>query len=414
MQRQWVRVSCVILMLVVAIASVYRFLAVEQQRTLAREAATAYELLSWTTATSLADLRASQQAYVAAGQDLDTWIESTEEGLQDIAVRVAELEELTLTPGALEALGDTLATLDRLRTVDEVAREHAIDGQALMASDLVFTDGRDLARGAGSHLELARSLERDAYALRQDEQRQTQVAIVTTASVVALLVAVLLFPATPAKVRSFGMVADPPVSRPEPALELALGSHEPVPGPTPPEVAAAPSEPEPIVPDLRLAAEVCTDLGRLSDGAELNGILARAGRVLNSSGLVVWVRDESGAALRAATGHGYTVNQLSRLGRVSCDSDNVTASAYRTGQLQTVPSEGDRPGAMAVPLLAASQETPSVGVLSVEVTQGWETSEAVQATASMLAAQLATFVTADPAPASADVEEADRDTHAVG
>ena len=115
MQRQWVRVSCVILMLVVAIASVYRFLAVEQQRTLAREAATAYELLSWTTATSLADLRASQQAYVAAGQDLDTWIESTEEGLQDIAVRVAELEELTLTPGALEALGDTLATLDPQR-----------------------------------------------------------------------------------------------------------------------------------------------------------------------------------------------------------------------------------------------------------------------------------------------------------
>ena len=108
------------------------------------------------------------------------------------------------------------------------------------------------------------------------------------------------------------------------------------------------------------------------------------------------------------------MNQLSRLGRVSCDSDNVTASAYRTGQLQTVPSEGDLPGAMAVPLLAASQETPSVGVLSVEVTQGWETSEAVQATASMLAAQLATFVTADPAPASAAVEEADRDTHAVG
>ena len=416
MHRQWVRVSCVILMLVVAIASVYRFLAIEQQRTLAREAATAYESLSWTTATSLADLRASQQAYVAAGQDLDTWIESTEEGLQDIAVRVAKLEELAQTPGALEALGDTLATLDRLRTVDEVAREHAIDGQALMASDLVFTDGRDLARGAGSHLELARSLERDAYALQQDDQRQTQVAIVTTASVVALLVAVLLFPATPAKVTSFGVAADLPVSRPEPAMEmeLALGSHEPVPGPTPPEVAAAPSEPEPIVPDLTLAAEVCTDLGRLTDGAELNGILARAGQVLNSSGLVVWVRDESGAALRAATGHGYTVHQLSRLGRVSCDSDNVTASAYRTGQLQTVPSEGDLPGAMAVPLLAASQETPSVGVLSVEVTQGWETSEAVQATASMLAAQLATFVTADPAPASADVEEADQDTHAVG
>jgi hypothetical protein len=211
------------------------------------------------------------------------------------------------------------------------------------------------------------------------------------------------------------------LERDEPALELELvlgppGSNS---GPPPPEAAVAPpspssAEPESIVPDLRLAAEVCTDLGRLSDGTELGSILARAGQVLNASGLVVWVRDESGAALRAATGYGYTANQLSRLGRVSCDSDNVTAAAYRTAQLQTVLSEDNLPGALAVPLLAASPTTQSVGVLSVELARGWETSEAVQATASILAAQLATFVTADPAPESDDVEAADREAHAVG
>jgi hypothetical protein len=203
-----------------------------------------------------------------------------------------------------------------------------------------------------------------------------------------------------------------------------LGSN---PIPSPPEVTAtASSEPESIVPDLRLAADVCTDLGRLSDGTELTAVLARASQVLNASGLVLWVRDESGTALRAATSYGYTANQFSRLGRVSCESNNATAAAYRTAQLQTVRSEADLPGAMAVPLLAASPETSSVGVLSVEVARGWETSEAVQATASILAAQLATFVTADPLHASSDAEEeveevdveveveVDRTTHAVG
>ena len=427
MQRQWVRVSCVLLMLVVAIASISRFFVTEQQRTLEREAATAYESLTWTLTTSLADLRASQQAYVAAGQDLDIWIESTEQAFENIAVSLTRLQELSQTPRTLEALDDTLATIDRLRRVDEIAREHAVEGQALMASDLVFSDGRDLARRAGSHLELARSLEREASAIQQDERRGTQVASVTVMCAVALLVALLLFPSPPAKAPSFVEDSNASAFEPEPALDVVLaplGSH---PIPDPPEVTvAASSEPESIVPDLRLAADVCTDLGRLSDGTELTAVLARASQVLNASGLVLWVRDESGTALRAATGYGYTANQLSRLGRVSCESNNATAAAYRTAQLQTVRSEAGLPGAMAVPLLAASPETSSVGVLSVEVARGWETSEAVQATASILAAQLATFVTADPLQASSDAEEeveevevdvdveVDRTSHAVG
>ncbi len=427
MQRQWVRVSCVLLMLVVAIASISRFFITEQQRTLEREAATAYESLTWTLTTSLADLRASQQAYVAAGQDLDTWIERTEQAFENIAVSLARLQELSRTPGTLEALDDTLATIDRLRKVDEIAREHAVEGQALMASDLVFSDGRDLARRAGSHLELARSLEREASALQQDERRRTQVASVTMMCAVALFVAMLLFPSAVTKAPSFREESDASAFELEPALDVVLAP--PGSNLTPPQVTVAASsssdsEPESIVPDLRLAADVCTDLGRLSDGTELAGVLARASQVLNASGLVLWVRDESGTALRAATGYGYTANQLSRLGRVSCESNNATAAAYRTAQLQTVPSEADLPGGMAVPLLAASPETSSVGVLSVEVARGWETSEAVQATASILAAQLATFVTADPLQASpgADLEkveeeveiEVDRTTHAVG
>jgi hypothetical protein len=417
-------------MLVVAIASISRFFITEQQRTLEREAATAYESLTWTLTTSLADLRASQQAYVAAGQDLDIWIESTEQAFENIAVGLARLQELSRTPGALEALGDTLATVDRLRRVDEIAREHALEGQALMASDLVFSDGRDLARRAGSHLELARSLEREATALQQDSQRRTQVASVTMMCVVALLVAMLLFPAAATKAPLLGEESDASAFEPEPALDVVLAHPGSNPVQSPPEVAvttAAPSdsEPESIVPDLRQAAEVCTDLGRLSDGTELTSVLARAAQVLNASGLVLWVRDETGTGLRAATGYGYTANQLSRLGRVSCESDNATAAAYRTAQLQTVPSEADLPGAMAVPLLAASPETSSVGVFSVEVAPGWETSEAVQATALILAAQLATFVTADPLQAQAsrgsedeedeeDEDGVDQTAHAVG
>ena len=114
----------------------------------------------------------------------------------------------------------------------------------------------------------------------------------------------------------------------------------------------------------------------------------------------------AGNALRPATGHGYAPQTLARLGRVACDGESATATAYRTARLQVVSGGEHGPGAVAVPLVASAVKAHRcIGVLSAEVRQGWEASDGVQATAMILAAQLATVVTADPTIAEHDVRD---------
>ena len=175
------------------------------------------------------------------------------------------------------------------------------------------------------------------------------------------------------------------------------------------------SPPPVAAPDLKRTAQVCTDLGRISDGDELQELLGQARELLNASGLIVWVRDSNGRALRAATGEGYAPQVLSRFGYVACDADNATATAYRTAQLQVVTGEDGRLGAVAVPLIAASPGPGRcIGVLSAEVMPGREASEALQATASILAAQLATIVSGDLAASEIAEVEVDTASHAAG
>ena len=158
------------------------------------------------------------------------------------------------------------------------------------------------------------------------------------------------------------------------------------------------------VPDLRVAANLCTDLAKVTHTSELPALLARAATLLNATGVIVWVLDSSGHALRPAIGHGYTTRALARMGSLPEDGDNATAAAYRTARLQVVEGDETTSGALAVPLLTADS---CVGVLAAELREGWESSEAVQATVAITAAQLATLLSADaPAETAAPPAEA--------
>ena len=71
------------------------------------------------------------------------------------------------------------------------------------------------------------------------------------------------------------------------------------------------------------------------------------------------------------------------------DATNLTASAYRTGLLQTVKADAISSGAIAVPLVASGG---CVGVMAAEVKNGGEQQEDLLAAATIVAAQLATLV----------------------
>ena len=304
-----------------------------------------------------------------------------------------------------------MADLERL---DGRAREHTNLEQPLLASDLIFTDGLELVARAATNVELARATERTTRNETVRAARSSQATMVAWATGTSLLAVLLLVPvnreastgpfepidAEEGKAVSTDEVMLPGVDRlmrTDPYLDAAEAA---APATTPTTIAPAATDTVSTdpVPDLRIAAELCTDLCKLTDTTELAALLGRTAALMNASGLIIWVRDSSGRALRPAIGHGYSGRTLTRLGLIPEDGANATAAAYRCARMQIVDHDDTTNGALAVPLMAAGS---CMGVLSAELREGWESSAAVQATAAILAAQLATLISADPPVATA-------------
>jgi GAF domain-containing protein len=149
----------------------------------------------------------------------------------------------------------------------------------------------------------------------------------------------------------------------------------------------APDLPREIVPILAATAELCAELNRVHEFDEFTHLLGRAAEVLDASGIVIWVAAPGASLLRPVLAHGYSPHALARMPRVPRTGDNAAAAAFRTGKLQIVLS---RPG-MSAGALAAPMLTPNgcIGALTAEIKNGGETSDGVQALASIFASQLA-------------------------
>jgi hypothetical protein len=161
--------------------------------------------------------------------------------------------------------------------------------------------------------------------------------------------------------------------------------------------------------DLQSVADLCTRIGQLRTGSELPELLERAGALLEASGMVVWMG--AGEELFAASGIGYEPRQLSRLGPISREAANATATAWRTGTLQTVTGDGVARAALVVPMHGS---TGCVGVLALELDPGREADGPTQARARLIAAQLGAVLAPGPAassPPTADVLAFERSAH---
>lgn len=405
MHRRAVRVSLVLIMLVVVTSTLYQLFSVQQAIDTQREAELRFIAYTADVTAALTDLRAAQQAYVAAGQDPGYWVEKVSARMTDVSSGLSGLTELARTAEATEALTEADLTLQRLARVDAVVRQHTAAEQALLASDVIFTDGLEHAGRVTQQLELALAAEQDAYAARRGRGRQTQTLALSALVATTLIVALLLLPLKEAQVEAAPgqpeSVASEATDEPDGVTaepESVEASSEPSPASEPPVAVTAPHHEE-----LQRAAELCTDLGRISSVDQLPRMLERAAELLHASGLIVWVRDATGTGLRPVVAHGYSSETLAQLGSVACSSDNAAATAYRSRELQVVPvGSATTKGALVAPLLAPDD---CIGVMAAEVKAGWESSADVQATASILAAQLATLMAADP-PTKTEAEHA--------
>ena len=421
MSRQWVRWVCLIIMLAAAIPSGYRLFRSEQHNDSSRQDAAAFGSRAWMLSLTVAKLQAAQLAYVAGGQDPERWFAVVDRQLEAVDDGVAELTSMARSTGARDALAMVVTTVERLRGIDDVAREHVMSGETLMASDLVFADGRELARRANTELlGASRTAEAVAQELLQQQYRRDQITIWLAATAVSIGIVLLLVP-TPSQIKPLALSAvpdkdavDAATIEPELPHSLEFDIEPAGPGGDSSRAPAADEEHQraeplgqPAAPEIAEVAQVCTDLGCISEQAELSEALARVAELVNAAGVVVWVRDASGHALRPGVGHGFAPDALHRLGTLSSEDDNVTAASYRTRAVQIALAQGDCLGAIAAPLITSSEHgVDCSGVLAAELRDGWETRSAVQSAMAIVAAQLGTLVTADPV--------ADAPSHALG
>ena len=375
----------------------YFFLQSDRRTSAARAALGAFDQDAREATAALADLRAAQQAYVAAGQGTAFWVPKVAATLTRVTAAVTALGQTATSTQTRAALDEAAANVAEFASIDRRTRDYLENGELLMAGDVVFAEGGETAARASRQIETARLAEHEAFdAAVAAGRRREALAAAGVAAFIALIVAVLV-PRPRATTAAAADLTTPTTVAPdgdEFALRLNAAAVEASPPtrsrePEPPAVSA-----RGVSPVLKAAASLCTDFGRVNSLDDLSALLGRAADLMDASGLVLWLGDTSGGDLRPIVAHGYGAQALVRMPTVPKSADNAAAAAYRTAALQIVRSGPGTTGAIVAPLLAAEG---CVGALSAEIKGGGESSESVRALATIFAAQLAGALTTAPA-----------------
>ncbi|MGC4082457.1 MAG: hypothetical protein QM736_10210 [Vicinamibacterales bacterium] len=342
----------------------------------------AFETSARDAADALDDAQAAQQAYVALGQTSSDWFPKVSTYLQTANTSVESLRSSALSQAAGPSLLDAASALTQIGNVDRQARERLAADDRTGAADAIFADGADAFSNAVSNVDAAVGSEQQAADAFEAAQRRVQLYVAGAAVGFAALV--LLF---------FGLLRTTPRSEEEtqdageqPSDSFAGLSLN---APSAPQAQPANSGVA-SAPALFAMADVCTNVGRVRESAELRPLIERAATILNARGIIVWLGSTAGADLRPVLAHGYSDAALSHIPMLSRHADNAAAAAYRSGELQIQKSQGGAHGTIVTPLLTADG---CIGAITAEIRDRGEESEQTRALAVFFAAQLASLLT---------------------
>ena len=336
-----------------------------------------------TLSATIADVRSGQVAYVAQGQGGDFWMAHVANRMPVLQSQAADFSAALTSPAARAAFEPAAAALENFQTLDSRVTEFLVSGNALLASDLIFSDGLESTATASTQIRQALDGELRARAAGVAAARSRQVAILGGAAGAAfLLLLALAFTGASPNHATESAVAAAPV---EPVrFEAPLPKAKPA-----------------VTPKLVNTARLCGELARVAESKQLPGLLERAAIVLDASGIIVWIADPAGRELRPAMSHGYSEQVMAKMGSIPREGNNAAAAAYRFAEMRTVSGDNFTKGAVIAPLMTSEG---CIGVLSAEMKGGLEKDESSQALAAIFAAQLATLVatpTAVPARTAA-------------
>lgn len=340
-----------------------------------------------------ADLRSAQQAYVAVGQGEDFWLARVTALQRDLDDVLAVFRRHLSSPDALAAADEAIGAMQDFGAIDKRARDDARARQLAQASDVIFGDGFDVTRKLADAVTRAVTAEATAHDAIVAQQRREEATVLAAGAGVVAVILLLLVPGGRRKAAE-----SPALTAARPTPSVSRGTIDelndfdvivrPSPAPVlPPAAPVPPPAPEPV--DLAAVASICAELARVTDTRAITSLLGRAATVLDAAGIVLWIADPDGRELSPIVVHGYPPQMAARLGTIARDAANVTASAYRTGLLQTVKGDAVSNGAAAVPLMGVSG---CLGVMAAEMNSGGEQREPLLAAATIIAAQLSTLV----------------------
>jgi hypothetical protein len=430
MTNRPVRVALLLLFLAAMGATAYLFWTAEREARSFETIARTFDDRARGAESAIADLRSAQQAYPAAAQGQDFWFTRGTKALDDLRTTLTDLRATASAPQSVAAFDEALTALQDDEQMDKRARDYARGRQALLASDLILSEGFDLAQKIAGGIEQGRLAERGARDAQIEAMKRREAFSLGAAGAAALLIVLLLVPAGGDREPAIAMPVERPAAAvPQPVANMGADSFEAegwsparresgkisapgpeedtvaIPAPAPPEIPApavlavpAPEPPKPRV-DLQRVSSICTDLARVVDTRTLPSLLERAAEALDAAGIVLWVADPDGRELAAIMAHGYAPNLVVRLGTINRDAENATAAAFRTSLVQTVSADDVSNGAIAAPLVGGAG---CVGVMAAEVRNRGERDDTVLAAAGIIAAQLATLVAPPSSRAKAE------------
>jgi hypothetical protein len=342
-------------------------------------------------AVAVSDLRAAQIAYLAAGVDPDVWMRRVTDLAGQIDAGLGRLRETVETPVAGAHVETAATAVVDLMNGDKRARTALQSDQRFVASDIIFKDCEAPAGMVATELAAVRAASAEASAGLPGWQSAASAALTPVA--LAFVLAAAYFAG-----RSSREVEAPPAT----IAEMLRDLPPPVKAPGTQPVKQAVPLPPPTAPvNLTAAAELCVDLARVMDARDMQALLERTAKVLEASGVILWVVNHERTSLLPVLTHGYSERVLLRLNALDVNADNVTSFSYRSVRPQTMLGSG--PGttsAIAVPLVTAGGCN---GVLAAEVYDAKPTPE-FMAVARLVAAQFATMI--NPCDTTAKVAEA--------
>jgi hypothetical protein len=392
------RLTCGVLALIAIGAAAFLLIRTEEQIRQQNAALRAFDQQARDASAALVDARVGQQAYVAAGQGVEFWFGKTAGSLQAATDGLTALRQAT-GAAARTAIEQAATTVTEFSVIDKRARDYLRSDQQLMAGDVIFTEGSDTAATALRQIETARQVEHQEADVEMAAVRKQQAVAAGAAAGLVFLIVLLLIPVPRATITR---AADTGLSIRPSAVKEAVSPAAPALAPRPLPAPLPLSHASGSV--FEAATDVVTDIGRVRSLGELTQVLGRAAEVMDASGVMIWIGSASGDDLRPALAHGYSKEMMARMPPVPRSADNAAAAAYRLGKLQMVSSRpGGASGAVVAPILSADG---CIGALSAEIRSGGETSESVQALASIFAAQLAgVFASAPAAPGASEIPE---------